>query len=166
MQTHWWGRAERAFVQAGWLVPLHLNGWDSITSHQVSIKINYGQTPSIASQGRRQAPSKSQPAYSQRQRVTVRPNVTFIPSNLQILLILFNNLLETTKREVTDVISAPKSLKIQTCQSRREKRGSIISPVLCSHQPQPFPPLHTPQALTETCCLTFLSVWHPMFLAV
>lgn len=129
-------------VQAGWLVLFHWNGQDLITSCQVSTKINYDQTPSTASQGEKtEASCESRPGHSRVQRVTLGPYVTFLHSNHQLFPILLNNLLETTKREVIDVISAPKSLKILTCRSRREKTGRVIFHLFlpCSHHPWQFP---------------------------
>lgn len=122
--------------------------------------------PSLSRERRQRLPAKSRPGHSQRQRASRRPYVTLLHCNHQIRLILFNNLLETIKREVIDVNSAPKSFKIQTCQSRREKRVPIIF-LLFPPPPanSPFSWALFPPGLTGAYSLAFLSVWHPTFLA-
>lgn len=74
------------FVQAGWLVLLQLNGQESITSHQVSVQILrlFRLHPSHLRERRQRLPPKLVLA-TLGERVTLRPYVTFLHSNNQIL---------------------------------------------------------------------------------
>lgn len=80
------GRTEMIFVQAGWLVLLQLNGQESITSHQVSVQIQrlFRLHPSHPRERRQRLPPKLVLA-TLGERVTLRPYVTFLHSNNQIL---------------------------------------------------------------------------------